>query len=139
MGPLASLPGRPRIATGTAVTERILGLLLRSGRNPPGWAELREAGLTQEVRAHLLRTGDVVALSPQVPILRSVMEEMEADLHSLLAAAPEQGLTVAEIRDGLATSRRIVVPLLERWEREHRTERTGDRHRLRRSAPCQTR
>jgi selenocysteine-specific elongation factor len=139
VGPLASLPGRPRIATGTAVTERILGLLLRSGRNPPGWAELREAGLTQEVRAHLLRTGDVVALSPQVLILRSVMEEMEADLHSLLAAAPEEGLTVAEIRDGLASSRRIVVPLLERWEREHRTERTGDRHRLRRSTPCQTR
>ena len=138
VGPVASLPGRPRVAAGTAVTERITALLSRAGRNPPGLAELREAGLTQEIRAHLLRTGAVVALAPGTLIARPALEEMEADLHSLLAGSPPAGLTVAEIRDGLASSRRIVVPLLERWERERRTERSGDRHRLRGSAACQS-
>ncbi len=132
-GPLATLPGRPPIGVGTAATARVMATISRAGRTPPGVAELRDVGLTKEVQGHLVRAGEVVALTPDTLISRLVLDEMEADLEELLAVAPA-GLTVAEIRDHLHSTRRIVVPLLERWERDRRSERRGDRHRLLRSA-----
>ncbi|MHB1499613.1 MAG: selenocysteine-specific translation elongation factor [Candidatus Dormibacteria bacterium] len=129
-GPVASLPGQSPIGIRSAAAERISAILSRTGFTPPGVPELRQAGLTDEIRSHLLRGGDVVSLGPGILIAKVALQEMESRLEAILAAAAD-GLTVAQIRDHLGSSRRIVVPLLERWERERRAERTGDKHRLR--------
>ncbi|MHB8393129.1 MAG: selenocysteine-specific translation elongation factor [Candidatus Dormibacteria bacterium] len=136
-GPAVLLPGRSAAGSRTASAARIAAMLLRAGANPPGARELSEAGMTKEIRAYLLRSGEAVELAPDLLIALPALEELERGLAVLLAAAADEGLTVAQVRDGLASSRRIVVPLLERFERAGHTERAADLHRLR-GRRCQT-
>ena len=105
-------------------------MLLRAGPNPPTAPELKQAGLTKEVAAYLVRRGDAVQLRGDLLISAATVQSLEAKLRALLEASPE-GLSVAAVRDHLQTSRRVALPLLERLERSQLVERVGDLHRLR--------
>jgi selenocysteine-specific elongation factor len=132
-GPVAASPSRPSGNRLAGTADRVLAGLRHAGRTPPTMNELRQWGLTKELRSYLIRSGAVVELTADLLFEADSFRQLEADLSSLLEGAGAQGLTVAEIRDGLHSSRRSVVPLLERWEREGRAERHGDLHRLKRS------
>ncbi len=132
-GPVATSSSRPSPAQPAALAERVLAGLRHAGMNPPANGELRKWGLTRELRSYLIRSGAVVELTPELLFAPEAFDELEARLSGLLQNAAAEGLTVAEIRDGLHSSRRVVVPLLERWEREGRAERHGDLHQVRRS------
>ncbi len=132
-GPVVSLPGREPAGSRTDAAARLEALLSRAGATPPGARELAEAGMTGAIRAYLLRAGRAVQLAPDILIALPALEDLETRLDRLLAAAPDHGLTVAQVRDGLGSSRRVVIPLLERFERAGRAERDGDLHRRRRN------
>jgi len=129
-GPVLRRPGQPEAAA-EGVVERVLELLRQAGANPPGAAEMKQAGLTRQVGAYLVRRGDAIQLSADLLVSADACQALESNLRALLATAAE-GVSVAEVRDQLHTSRRVAVPLLERLERAGVTERVGDRHRLRR-------
>ena len=76
----------------------------------------------------MIETGEVVQVAPDVLLLRENferMKEMAAEFISKNGPA-----TVSELRQVLQSSRRIMVPLLERLDREGFTRRTGDRRSL---------
>ncbi|MHB1525463.1 MAG: selenocysteine-specific translation elongation factor [Candidatus Dormibacteria bacterium] len=129
-GPLVTSPGQSPAAPPSAAVERVAGLLRQGGSNPPSGPELKQAGWTKDVGAYLLRRGEVVQLGGDLLIASAALEILETSLRELLATSSE-GVTVAAVRDYLHTSRRVAVPLLERFERSQVTERVGDRHRLR--------
>jgi selenocysteine-specific elongation factor len=134
-GPLVTMVGRSAVGPRTAGVERIAAMLRRAGPLAPGTLELREAGLSREVSAYLVRTGEAARLGRDVLISSIAVGDLEGQLRQLLAAEPE-GLTVAILRDRLHTSRRVLVPLLEQMSQARVTLRVGDLHRLRKESQC---
>ena len=129
-----ALPGwKPRLSpVEEDVVEAALTRLGAAPLAPPGMAELAAAGLTGELSAYLEETGSVVRLAPDVLVLPTALADAE---HRVRAHLTEHGtITVAEARDLLGSSRRMVVPLLEYLDGAHVTRRDGDLRRLRHDA-----
>ncbi len=84
----------------------------------------REAGVAPQELAALRRAGLVVAVEGLVFSQRAV-SSAAAVIRGLLAGSPE-GLTVAQIRDALGTTRKWVLPLLAHLDAVGVTRREGD-------------
>jgi hypothetical protein len=104
---------RPQL--GPEMRRRADALLTELGTtaaSPPRAEPLaRRLGLPDGVLDALRQSGELVQLAPGVEYPRDVL----ADLLSRLRG---RGLTVAQVRDELGTSRRYAAPLLEAAERE---------------------
>jgi len=76
----------------------------------------------------------LVRLAPDLWVLRDAVEAAGVTLEAHLQTV--SSVTVAEARDVLGSSRKVVVPLLEHFDAIRLTVRDGDVRRLRRaSAP----
>ncbi len=89
-------------------------------------------GVDAAVVRDLLAAGLVVRLgggagTGGVIVAREALDAATRVLGALVQRSP-QGVTVAQVRDALASSRRIVVPLLEHLEATGRARRIRDRH-----------
>ncbi|MGH7610389.1 MAG: selenocysteine-specific translation elongation factor [Candidatus Dormibacteria bacterium] len=124
------LPGSGGRGQATPAAIRVLRLLEAAGAAVPGGADLRQAGATPAIAAYLEREGRAVRLGPGLLIASPAAAELQERLLALLGGNP-QGLSVASLRDQLGTTRRVLIPLLERLDREGHTERRGDLHLLR--------
>lgn len=136
-GPLVRRPKTACSDHRSPAVERTAALLRQAGVKAPGALELRQAGLTQAVAGYLIRSGEAVRLGTEVLISRTALQGLEAQLQELLADAPD-GLAVAALRDQLHTTRRVLVPLLERLAESRVTERVDDLHRLRKESHSST-
>ena len=114
-------PGR------TPQVERLSQLLRSAGRLPPGPGDLRAAGLTRQVEGYLVRSGEAARLPGGGLIAAAALEEMEAEIEAELRRSPA-GLTAAQLRDRVGTSRRVLLPVLERMEAGGEFARSGDLH-----------
>ncbi len=76
------------------------------------------AGLVQ----HLLKTGALVRLSPEIIAHAAVLAEVDARV----AARKGETMSVGDFRDLLGLSRKYLIPLLEYLDRKRRTRRVGD-------------
>ena len=76
------------------------------------------AGLVQ----HLLKSGALVRLSPEILVHAEVL----ADLEAKVAAQKGRTMTVGEFRDLLGLTRKTLIPLLEHLDRRRITRRVGD-------------
>jgi selenocysteine-specific elongation factor len=114
-------PGR------TVQVERVSQLLRSAGRLPPGPAELAASGLTRHVEGYLVRSGEAARLPGGGLISTAALEEMESEIEAELRRSPA-GLTVAQLRDKVGTSRRVLLPILERMEAGGAFARRGDLH-----------
>ncbi len=95
---------------------------------PPGLKEC-EAEAGEEIVRALLDTGELVAVSPEVVFRKADYEEMVTRLRAVLQ---ERGtITLAEVRDLFATSRKYAQALLEHLDAIGVTIRQGDVRRLR--------
>ena len=80
----------------------------------------------------LIENGDVTELAFDVLLLRESFERMKSQIAEFIS---ENGpSTVSQLRQALGSSRRVMVPLLERLDREGVTRRAGDKRML-----CRTR
>jgi len=128
---LVALTGfAPRL---TAAQQRIVDSALARLRvhplSPPGLNQLVADGLTDDLRLYLEEGGRVVSLAPDVLILAQALDDAIARVRAHLANAGT--MTVAQARDLLGSSRKLVVPLLEYMDAAHVTLRQGDVRRLR--------
>jgi selenocysteine-specific elongation factor len=64
-----------------------------------------------------------------VVLLRESFERMKSQVIEFISK--NGPATVSELRQALGSSRRVMVPLLERLDREGKTRREGDRRCLR--------
>jgi selenocysteine-specific elongation factor len=76
------------------------------------------AGLVQ----HLLKTGALVRLSPEIIAHAAVLAEVDAKV----ATRKGETMSVGDFRDLLGLSRKYLIPLLEYLDRKRRTRRVGD-------------
>jgi len=76
------------------------------------------AGLVQ----HLLKTGALVRLSPEILVHAAVLAEVDAKV----ATRTGETMSVGDFRDLLGLSRKYLIPLLEHLDRKRRTRRVGD-------------
>ncbi len=126
-------PGR------TPQVERVSQVLQSAGRLPPGPGDLRAAGLTRQVEGYLVRSGEAARLPGGGLISAAALEKMEAEIEAELRGSPA-GLTVAQLRDRVGTTRRVLLPVLGRMEAGGEFGRSGDLHFWRRERsrdlPC---
>ena len=109
--------------------EAVLALLAERGLDPPPMAELRAAGLTPGLLRLLLDDRRAVRLSPEVVLAGPVYALARDRVEDHLRAHGEA--TVAQLRDAVGATRRVVVPLLESLDAGRVTVRVGDLRRLR--------
>jgi selenocysteine-specific elongation factor len=96
---------------------------------PPGVPELAGIADVAEVCQYLEDQGTLVRIAPDLWLLRVAVDAAAAVLRAHLETAGS--VTVAQARDVLGSSRRVVVPLLEHFDAVHLTVRDGDIRRLR--------
>jgi selenocysteine-specific elongation factor len=92
---------------------------------PPSRKELSADSASQQALRFLLDTGEAVELGEEVIILAESFTQALAVIKKFIG---ERGsATVSDLRQAVGTSRRIMVPLLEKLDREGITLRQGDR------------
>ena len=127
-----ALPGRggdvPDAAR--AAANAVLAVLEKRGLDPPPMSELRSAGLTPPLLRLLIDERRVVRIAPDVVLSAGAYAQALGAVEAALAQMGEA--TVAQLRDRLGATRRVVVPLLESLDSARVTIRDGDIRRLRR-------
>ena len=99
--------------------------------DPPPRKDLQQDLEAQRIVKFLIESGKVIEIAPDVVLLRENFERMKnavADFISKNGPA-----TVSDLRRALESSRRIMVPFLERLDREGFTQRIGDKRSLART------
>ena len=97
--------------------------------DPPSRKELIVDAAARQALRFLSETGEVVVLNEDVLLSADAFEQMKSRIVQGLRVSG--AATVSELRQMLGTTRRIIVPLLERCDREGLTSRQGDRRALR--------
>jgi selenocysteine-specific elongation factor len=92
--------------------------------DPPSRKELAPTPVTQQALRFLVQTGEAVELSADVVLSAESYQKAVDQIRTHLSE--HRSATVSELRQLLGASRRIVVPLLEKLDREAVTRREGD-------------
>ncbi len=120
-----------------AAAVELRGRLGRHPLDPPGRKALAPDAASDEALRFLLKTGEVVELGPDVVLLTAAFDHAREAVRRHLET--HVGATVSELRQVVGASRRIVVPLMERLDRDGVTMREGDSRVLRVAAPADAR
>lgn len=100
--------------------------------DPPPRKQLIRDAAAQETLRFLCQSGEVLLLSEEVMLSATAFAELKARVAQALR---DRGTaTTSELRQSLATTRRVLVPLLEHLDRIGLTTRQGDRRVLRERA-----
>lgn len=113
------------------VAARIRTLLAQKGSDPPRRTELAPDARSRQALHFLRDTGEIVELDQEIVLWNEHFGHMRDAVLDLLQT--NGSATTSELRKALATSRRIVIPLLERLDRDGLTRRVGDKRVLARS------
>ena len=89
---------------------------------PPTVKDLLSTGLGRDVIEAAAREGLIVRVSPDLVFTPALVARAEA----LVQATGADGITVSAFREGLGTSRKYAVPLLEWFDQRGLTRREGD-------------
>jgi selenocysteine-specific elongation factor len=112
-----------------AAEKRVREALMRQPFDPPSRKSIESDPQTRQVVRFLIDNGNVTELAPDVVLWRANFERMKSHVAEFISK--NGPASVSELRQSLASSRRVVVPLLERLDRDGLTIRTGDKRRLR--------
>lgn len=96
--------------------------------DPPSRKAIESDPHARQVVRFLIENGDVIELAFDVVLLRESFECMKSQLTEYIS---QNGpATVSQLRQALGSSRRIMVPLLERLDRDGVTRRVADKRML---------
>jgi selenocysteine-specific elongation factor len=96
--------------------------------DPPPRREIELDPDAQHVVRFLIASGEVIEVSSEAVLLREDFERMRAKIAEFISR--NGAATVSELRQALESSRRIMVPLLEKLDGEGFTRRMGDKRSL---------
>ncbi|MGI9087416.1 MAG: selenocysteine-specific translation elongation factor [Chthoniobacterales bacterium] len=108
--------------------ERIRAALAAKPFDPPSRKELAPDAISQQALRFLRETKEAVEISAEVILAREALELMRSKVVAHLRS--HDGATVSDLRLALGSSRRVVVPLLEYFDRAGLTRRVGDKRAL---------
>jgi selenocysteine-specific elongation factor len=99
--------------------------------DPPSRKEIAPDAAAQQALRFLLQTGEAIDLSEEVVLSADAFARAAGMIAAHLRA--RGAATAGELRQALGTSRRVVIPLLERLDKDGLTRREGDRRVLRKA------
>ena len=107
---------------------KIREALAEKSSDPPSRKEILPDRHAQQALQFLIEQGEVIEIGADVVLSREAFTQMKEAVTAFISK--NDSATVSELRQKLQTSRRIIVPLLERLDRERITRRVGDRRTL---------
>ncbi len=110
------------------VERKIREALSQKPFDPPPRREIEVDRGSQHVLRFLIERDEVIELGSGAILLRKNFERMRARIIEFISK--NGPATVSELRQALESSRRIMVPLLEKLDREGFTRRMGDKRSL---------
>ena len=112
-----------------AAGERLRASLAARPLEPPSVTQLTPDPAARQALRFLRDTGEVVELAPDLVLPVDEFQRMRAAVVRYLRS---QGpATAGDLREMLGTTRRVMIPVLERLDRDGVTRREGDRRALR--------
>jgi selenocysteine-specific elongation factor len=96
--------------------------------DPPARKQIAPDARTRQMLSLLIDEKEIIDLGPDLVLSKKAFTEMKTAVTDFIAK--NGPATVSELRQMLQTSRRTVVPFLERLDREHITRRVGDQRTL---------
>jgi selenocysteine-specific elongation factor len=118
-----ALPGKLQPVAG-----KVHEALCKKPFDPPPRREVEWDLEAQRVLRFFIESGEVIEISSDVVLLRENFERMKTAVADFISK--NGPATVSELRQALESSRRIMVPLLERLDRDGITRRMGDKRTL---------
>ena len=112
-----------------SIANKIRELLLEKPFDPPARRELEQDRQAREVLRFMIQTGELVEVDADVILLRENCEQMKDSVAGFISR--NGPATVSELRQAVNSSRRVMVPFLERLDRDGITRRAGDKRSLR--------
>jgi selenocysteine-specific elongation factor len=126
---IARTSHRPTLPVHLQLMEkRIREALTGQPFDPPSRKAIESDPQARQVVRFLIETGDVIELAVDVLLLRESFERMNSQVAEFISK--NGPATVSELRQAVGSSRRIMVPLLERLDRDGVTRRVGDKRTL---------
>jgi len=107
-----------------ALAANILTDLKSAGLTPPARVDLAPTPEAQQALTFLIRSGKVIELDPKALLEASHFEAAKQAVVSYLTTATKG--TASDIRQQIGTTRKVLMPLLERLDDEGVTVRTDD-------------
>jgi selenocysteine-specific elongation factor len=98
--------------------------------DPPSRSQLAPDPISQQALSFLLNTGDAVEVSEEVVMATEHVKRATALIQEFIRAHGPS--TVSDLRQMLGSTRRVILPLLARLDRDGVTLRQGDKRILRR-------
>ena len=108
--------------------KRIREALTGQPFDPPSRKAIESDPQARQVVRFLIENGEVTELALDVVLLRESFERMKSQVAEFISK--NGPATVSQLRQALGSSRRVMVPLLERLDREGITRRAGDKRML---------
>jgi selenocysteine-specific elongation factor len=93
--------------------------------DPPARKEIEVDRNAPQVLRYLIEAGEIIEVSQDVVLLRENFERMKSAVVDFISK--NGPATVSELRQALETSRRTMVPFLEKLDRQGVTRRIGDK------------
>ena len=107
------------------VERKIHQALSQKAFDPPSRRDIESDSQARTVLRFLVENGDVIEIASDVVLLRENFERIKSRIAEfILKNGPS---TVSQLRQALGSSRRVMVPLLEKLDREGFTRRIGDK------------
>jgi selenocysteine-specific elongation factor len=110
---------------------RVRAALSAKPLDPPSVKELAPDTPSQQALRFLLQTGEAVELNEDVVLLAESLTQASEGIAAFLRK--HSSATAGQLREALGTSRRIVIPLLERMDKKGLTRREGDKRVLKKA------
>ncbi len=107
------------------VAMKIRDALSAKSFDPPARKEIEVDRHAQQVVRFLIATGEAIEVGSDLVVLRENFERMKKALADFISK--NGPATVSELRQALESSRRTMVPFLEKLDRQGVTRRLGDK------------
>jgi selenocysteine-specific elongation factor len=111
------------------VEGKIREALSKKPLDPPSRKAIESDPQARQVTRFLIEGGELIEIAPDVVLLRENFELMNLRVARFISKSG--AATVSQLRQALGSSRRVMVPLLERLDRDGVTRRVGDKRYLR--------
>lgn len=122
-GSAVRLPShRPALTEHAEALERLVRAVAEGEPTPPTVPELLAAGHPRELLEAAIRAGMLVRVSAEIVLTPALVQRALAEIR----ASGASGLTVSALREGLGTTRKYAVPLVEHLDARGLTRRVGD-------------
>ena len=118
------------------VADKIRAALAEKPFDPPNRKDLLKNDRDQQAYRFLIEQGEIAEVGEEIVLLKDSLCKMQATVSDFISA--NGAATASQLRERLATSRRVIIPVLEYFDRKGVTRRVGDERVLAQKAAAAT-